>query len=1117
MATRNFDISDESIRDLTEAIRSHGEEIDDILESMSEYRGYRQKIEELHNRINELKNEKATDLNKTFGLKKTYDEYVELVKVFDKIEEKQKEIANVKRQINNLQKKGDDNLNEKEKARLKSLTQKTIDYEEQVRELKKNFDGKNFTKEQQQQIRESVNSITDELQEAANSQTQMTQGMENYAKAVRQSRKEVRELKKDFTPLINFAKRGVKSVVKYWLDQDKAVSKLAGTFALTRDNVVSLRKHLLETSKTTTRLYGINAAELAKIQAGYAESTGRAFRLSEKQLVDASAMSRLMGENESIEYMSEMQNLGISTSDAAERIETIMNRANRMGVTSSKASQTLAKNLKLAESYAFKDGVDGLSRMVLLSEQMRTNMESITKLGETVSTAEGAIETAAKLQVLGGNFARYANPMAMMFEGQNDPEALQERIINMIRGRGYWDAKSGQSQIGGMDIMFLRRAAEAMGMASDEVIRMARTQIQREAANDQISKSVTDKEFRSLIQTIAQFNKQTGRFEVTDVHGNIHDVGSLTNQMANLFATPKSQEQSIHDIAQNTVGMEESIKNIEMYVKAILADLIDVPMSWSKDVLRDHIVGSRNKRSAIGGFVEDHPIASLAIGAIGATGIYAGRHWIKKKIGGGLADWAERREVIRRTRRIARRNGGSGGQVDPSISNPGGAARGARFLRGAKKFGKWGLAALALGGAIYGATKLFGGDDKEAGPVQVGMPQGVGNNGLSSVSSTQNRYYNSSHSQYATQYTAEPHPILEDQTRTLHDIRDSIRGLRSDLSHSNSLDRFSVNRGEKVSQIASLEPNIASIAVPDPTNGELGLGEEMAKTAGTALMGKTLIGGKAIGEASRNLASKAVGKIAGQRAAQMSLAMSTKAAAGPVGWIGLGVDALRMAGNATGVIEEGSVADKALGVGSWAATGAALGSVIPGIGTAIGGAIGGLYGLYAENKEKVNEWFSKTWDSVKTAGKGLWNAATTPFRVAASNINSNQGQIKLLNLIYRDVDYIADQFGYRENYPVAGVQQYEANFKDVKIDDSRFTLKGTTTSDKPSKIQLEVNGTLQLDAGKAGKINLNDIVKDPMFAQELTKIVASQINKINNGGRQNNNWNVPGSRNDINN
>lgn len=132
-------------------------------------------------------------------------------------------------------------------------------------------------------------------------------------------------------------------------------------------------------------------------------------------------------------------------------------------------------------------------------------------------------------------------------------------------------------------------------------------------------------------------------------------------------------------------------------------------------------------------------------------------------------------------------------------------------------------------------------------------------------------------------------------------------------------------------------------------------------------------------------------------------------ASGPLAFLGLGIDGIlgatktkdwfgedagvgkgfasflggALGGTGPGILDEGSVGEKALNIGGGAlkgaGIGATIGSVVPGIGTAIGAGVGGVIGAVgsAIGGENIAKAFSWVGDRIKDAGSMAWEGIKT--------------------------------------------------------------------------------------------------------------------------------------------
>ena len=115
-----------------------------------------------------------------------------------------------------------------------------------------------------------------------------------------------------------------------------------------------------------------------------------------------------------------MNLFGLGVKDSMNIFAEMTELSRRTGVSASVTAKKFESNLKIANTYNFKNGVEGVKQMTVEATKLGIKMESVAALADKVSSPEGAIETAAKLQVLGGSFAQMADPMMLLNQGITD-------------------------------------------------------------------------------------------------------------------------------------------------------------------------------------------------------------------------------------------------------------------------------------------------------------------------------------------------------------------------------------------------------------------------------------------------------------------------------------------------------------------------------------------------------------------------------------------------------------------------------------------------------------------------------------------------------------------------
>lgn len=320
----------------------------------------------------------------------------------------------------------------------------------------------------------------------------------------------------------------VSSFTNAWMEIQDISFKTARTMGLSREAAMKMDRALMREIKELGRAYGTSSREIAEYQKKYSEATGRNIQLTKTQMEQMVALGNITDNATASKLVEEFDNLGVNIEDTLAYTGQLQERAKYFGLNATKASEKLAENIKLSASYSFRNGIDDIQRMVLKSQALKMNMQSIMTAADKFSTISSAIETSANVQMLGGSFAaNFSNPMTAMYESMADPAAFQDRLIKTIAGKGTYDKKTNQVTFDPVTMMTMKAFAQQMGVSVDEFTKSAMAMAQNEAVDKEI-KGNWSKEDRLAIQELSRsnFDEKTGKHFVTytDTAGNTQQV-----------------------------------------------------------------------------------------------------------------------------------------------------------------------------------------------------------------------------------------------------------------------------------------------------------------------------------------------------------------------------------------------------------------------------------------------------------------------------------------------------------------------------------------------------------------------------------------------------------------
>lgn len=699
--------NEEIIRLFQEGIRTFGNNSTKVKETLDNFPSLKEYYEKLKSAIEELKSARIESAKAINSLAQTYvgvseadiKGLFELQKKVKDIQDKINEVQNKPLDANftfDIQTKIINDLNEK----LKETNDEIDELKDSSEELtdiydKLNTGGNNvaeaFDKFNQSAKKtvETTNQIKENIAETAEHQSKVTAEAEKTLK-------KYQTLKETLGAIGKF----VGEVVKANWQFENAAIKTGKAMGMSYSESMAYHKFMLKNTPDLLNALAMPLEEVLEFQNKFSAATNRSINLTKQQLKIFGSMSKMIGDETANELVSEMDKLGNSLYESGEQAFKLMADAKKQGLNLSNLSKSFANNLKLAHSYNFKNGVDGVRQMTVLSERLKFNLESISTAADNMTSVEGAISTAANIQKLGGAFAmNFSDPMRLMYESWNDFESLTERIVDTVKGKATFNRETGEMQMGSLDRRFLQEYAKALGVSFEDVFQMATQQAKYQDMESSFQRGLSEEQ-KTAVGNRATYNPLTGEYQVTyyDTNNNqkttaLRDVNS---EIANQIIKGNDTEDALLGKASDTLTSVQAIEGLlksskifqtteEKYTAA--KDQIKTGGAQIGETVRPL---TRDAFDVAKDFLADNAI--YAAGALGAYGI--GKAYFNSK--GGI-----NRLINKRADRNVR-----SGSKPSKLKQFFGSKTGKRVA----KAGKWGA---AIAGTAFLASMLMGASSGE--------------------------------------------------------------------------------------------------------------------------------------------------------------------------------------------------------------------------------------------------------------------------------------------------------------------------------------------------------------------------------------------------------------------
>lgn len=310
--------------------------------------------------------------------------------------------------------------------------------------------------------------------------------------------------------------------------------------------------------------FPIDIETLLGMQKSYASSSGRNILVSGGEATMMEGLSRAYGTSQS-EVSGLMGNMFIFNKSVKQGYDLLNESYKvimRSGIESGKFMKSFTENLRLAQKYNFRGGLDNLRQMTEWAEKTRFNLGSAQGFADKMNSnnISDIISTSARLQVLGGSAAAFSDPFAMMWEAGNDYGAFAKRISSFYGDiKPNFNSRTGEFEFGNYDRRRIREISDITGQSQEDVY----NQLVTSAKKERIAKNIGGRGGLkdSTLDAIAQrATFENGQFVVKTIDGGTKTVGQLAamgDKAAMDVMLPVDTEQGVINIAQDVRSMND--------------------------------------------------------------------------------------------------------------------------------------------------------------------------------------------------------------------------------------------------------------------------------------------------------------------------------------------------------------------------------------------------------------------------------------------------------------------------------------------------------------------------------------------------------------------------------
>jgi hypothetical protein len=378
---------------------------------------------------------------------------------------------------------------------------------------------------------------------------------------------------------------------KYWDSIQKSINSANVKLGIGGNLSANIRDNAMKSREEFIGL-GLEADNFLNSYSTFASTYNRTFLPDQGEMKEMATINKIYGgAYDQLYPLSKLY--GKSITDTTQFMNKMVVEADKYGITSNKIFADMQKNIGMLDKYNFKTGYDGLKKMVVETSKLNMNMSSVAGFAEKLYEPEDAIEMAASLQMLGGEFSQFGDVFQLMYDANNDVGALTEKIAKLTNGMGTLNKKTGEIDFTSFERNQLRSFAKMSNIPIEEMIQTRRVTKREEMVKKYISpelKKGSMEDVEARINKLAMLAEFKGGVPKVKVAGGEKDISQVT----------------LADLSDlSTVGRDELKTPLENLLLVNMSQLDKLKIIADKITLQTNSIASLRQEEASMGVYGD--------------------------------------------------------------------------------------------------------------------------------------------------------------------------------------------------------------------------------------------------------------------------------------------------------------------------------------------------------------------------------------------------------------------------------------------------------------------------------------------------------------------------------
>lgn len=349
---------------------------------------------------------------------------------------------------------------------------------------------------------------------------------------------------------------------------DEEATAIQNAFGVSKERLGEFKQAIADTSVEMVQ-FGYDQDKTADLITKTSDALGTTGIVGQEALKELAAAAKVTGQGYDT-LATSFRNVGVSVYNVGETMKTVVDYAKSVGVSVAAVSENVVENLDEMNKYNFENGIGGLTKMAAQAARLGIDMGTVFGFAEKIFNPEGAIELAAGLQRLGVASSDLLDPLRAMDLAANDPEELQNELIELTKTFTKFNEKTQQFEIMPGEKRRLREIAQEMNIPIGQLTEMSikAAEFDEKMKKIEFPSFAADQETKELIAGMAQLKDGRAQIAVKDDRGveTLKDINMLTPE--DIEKLKESEEESSKTIEELAINQLDQLKLLNSQIAA---------------------------------------------------------------------------------------------------------------------------------------------------------------------------------------------------------------------------------------------------------------------------------------------------------------------------------------------------------------------------------------------------------------------------------------------------------------------------------------------------------------------------------------------------------------------